>query len=291
MNPSPLRLLSALLCLGACALLFWERNPAAHADGVPPPNPRTAREALSDPNEVPNWKNPKGFEMDAFSFVRLRYAVGGSTGRYNPHRWAIDYPDADLNLSFRLQQMTSMRVDPDTRVIRITDPDLFRYPFVYAVEPGDWSLSEQEVQLMRRYLLNGGFFMADDFWGEEEWEGYERQMRRIFPDRQWQEIPRTHPLFHCVFDLPDTLNLQCPNVRLGTFSQYNGVTWERPDATEMHVRGWFDDKGRLCAIATHNTDNGDGWEREGENEYYFKEFSEKKAYPLIINILFWAMTH
>ena len=72
------------------------------ADGVPPPNPRTAREALSDPNEVPNWKNPPGFEKDVFTFVRLRYQNGWKTGRFR-HRWATDYPDADLNLSFRLQ--------------------------------------------------------------------------------------------------------------------------------------------------------------------------------------------
>ena len=44
-------------------------------------------------------------------------------------------------------------------------------------------------------------------------------------------------------------------------------------------------------IATHNTDNGDGWEREGESAYYFKTFSEKIAYPLGINIIFYAMTH
>jgi len=55
--------------------------------------------------------------------------------------------------------------------------------------------------------------------------------------------------------------------------------------------GVHDDNGRLCVVICHNTDNGDGWEREGENEYYFKEFSEKKAYPLGINIIFYAMTH
>ncbi len=263
----------------------------AWGDGVPPPNARTAREALSDPREVERWVNPKGFEKDVFTFVRLRYGVGGRFGRYNPHRWATDYPDADLNLSFRLQQMTSMKVDPDTRVLRITDPDLCHFPFVYTVEPGDLLLTDQEVKVMRAYLLNGGFWMADDFWGEAEWEGYESQMRRVFPDRTWKEIPRSDPLFHCVFDLPESLNLQCPNVRLGAQSEFTGITWERPDAKELHVRGWFDDRGRLCALATHNTDNGDGWEREGESEYYFREFSEKKAYPLFINILFWVMTH
>lgn len=274
---------SALVaCVGTGALL---------GDGVPPANPRTSREALLDPNEVPNWKNPQGFEKDVFTFVRLRYENGGRQGRRNPHRWATDYPDADLNLSYRLQQMTSLKVDPDTRVLRITDPELFRYPFVYVVEPGDWFLRDDEVEALRKYLLNGGFLMADDFWGEDEWEGYESQMRRIFPDREWKDVPRSHPLFHSVFNLPESLNLQCPNVRLGTASEFTGVTWEKPDAKDMHVRAWYDDKGRMCCIATHNTDNGDGWEREGENEYYFREFSEKKAYPLMINILFWVMTH
>lgn len=263
----------------------------AFCDGIPPANPKTAREALRDPDEVPNWKNPAGFEKDVFTFVRLRYGVAGRLGRFNPHRWAIDYPDADLNLSFRLQQMTSMKVDPNTKVLRITDPEVFRYPFVYAVEPGDLMLSEQEVQILRKYLLNGGFLMVDDFWGWEEWEGFESQMRRVFPDRTYTELPRSHGIFHSVFDLPETLNLQCPNVRLGTQSQYTGITWEREDARDMRVCSWFDDTGRMCVIATHNTDNGDGWEREGENEYYFKEFSEKKSYPLMINILFWAMSH
>ena len=68
-------------------------------------------------------------------------------------------------------------------------------------------------------------------------------------------------------------------------------TWDRPDAVDMHVRAILDDKGHIMVIATHNTDNGDGWEREGENEYYFREFSEKKSYPLSINIIFYVMTH
>ena len=53
----------------------------------------------------------------------------------------------------------------------------------------------------------------------------------------------------------------------------------------------FDDDGRLMAVICHNTDLGDGWEREGEDRWYFREFSEKKAYPLGINIVFYAMTH
>jgi hypothetical protein len=252
-----------------------------------------AREVEQDSVETPKWTNPVGFEKDVFTFVRIRYSAGYN-GRWHPYgrsRWRTDFPDADLNLSYRLQQMTSMKVDPNPQVITLTDPQLFRYPFIYIVEPGGLSFTEEEIPILRKYLLNGGFLMFDDFWGLAEWENVEEQMARVFPDRKFFDIPRTHPLFNCVFTIPPELNLQCPNVQLGTMSQYHGVTWERDDDTEVHIRGIQDDKGRLMVVACHNTDNGDGWEREGENEYYFREFSEKKSYPLGINIIFYSMTH
>ena len=52
-----------------------------------------------------------------------------------------------------------------------------------------------------------------------------------------------------------------------------------------------DPEGRLVAVICHNTDLGDGWEREGEDPWYFKEFAEKRAYPMGINIITYAMTH
>ena len=67
--------------------------------------------------------------------------------------------------------------------------------------------------------------------------------------------------------------------------------WRGPGSEDMHVRAWLDDKQRIMALAIHNSDTGDGWEREGENETYFKLFSEPRAYPLGINLLFYVMTH
>ena len=72
------------------------------------------------------------------------------------------------------------------------------------------------------------------------------------------------------------------------------VTWEEyhdGDVRTVHHRVISDDKGRIMVMATHNTDNGDGWEREGESDYYFHNFSEKISYPLGINIIFYTMTH
>ena len=62
-------------------------------------------------------------------------------------------------------------------------------------------------------------------------------------------------------------------------------------AHDMHVRAMLDDKKRIMVIATHNCDNGDSWEREGEDDWFFHEFSEKRGYPLGINIIFYLMTH
>lgn len=253
---------------------------------------RTAREVPSNSIGTPNWTNPPAFAKDVFTFVRVRYDPGGRGQGWGGGRgagWGTDLPDSDLNLSFRLQQMTSMRVDPDGRIVRLTDPDLADYPFIYIVEPGGLYLSEPEIVALRKYLLNGGFLMLDDFWGELEWENCERVMRQVFPDRSFFELPLDHPIYHCVFDI--RAKHQVPNVGLGAASEYHGITWERDDAREVHHRGLVDDRGRLMVIATHNTDNGDGWEREGESDYYFHNFSEKTAYPLGINILFYVMTH
>lgn len=248
--------------------------------------------AVQHSGETPRWENPAAFARDVFTFARIHYHQKGRDPRGGwTRKWSIDYPDADLNLSYRLQQMTSIRVDPNGVVLDITDPDLFRHPFVYMVEPGQMEFTAEEVPILRRYLLNGGFLMVDDFWGEPDWQNLARQLARVFPDRKIFDIPRSHPVFHCVFDLPEGLNLQVPNVRLGSESQFHGITWEREDAREVHIRGINDDRGRLCVILCHNTDNGDGWEREGENEYFFREFSEKKSFPLGINIVFYAMTH
>jgi hypothetical protein len=246
---------------------------------------RTAREIPSHSTGTPNWTNPPDFGKDVFTFVRVRYDRGG----YRGAGWATDLPDSDLNLSFRLQQMTSMKVDPDARILTLTDPELVDFPFLYIVEPGGLYLSDQEATALRKYLLNGGFLMLDDFWGQREWDNMEGELQKVFPDRNFTELPLNHPLYHCVFEIKS--KAQVPNVSLGIESQYSGITWERDDAQQVHHRAIFDDKGRLMVLATHNTDNGDGWEREGENDYYFHNFSEKIAYPLGINILFYVMTH
>src|SRR6059036_544574 len=93
---------------------------------------RSAREADQERGgELPTWKLDEPFKRDVFTFVRIKYSVGGEHGYgHRPaFRWAIDFPDSDLNFSFRLQQVTSIKVNPDGKVLELTDKELFDYPF------------------------------------------------------------------------------------------------------------------------------------------------------------------
>jgi hypothetical protein len=153
---------------------------------------RTARELPSHSTETPTWTNAVAFQKDVFTFVRLKYSVNGKYGYGHTRpddRWLIDAPDSDLNFSFRLQQMTSLKVNPEGLFLEIMDKDLFNYPFVYIVEPGRLTFSPEEAKTLRKYLMNGGFLMADDFWGEteyrgraNEWGNFYQEMKLVFPD-------------------------------------------------------------------------------------------------------------
>lgn len=247
------------------------------------------RRDYGDPRRgVPDWEQSVEFKHDVFTFVRIRYySDRGYRRRGGGGGWRTDYPDSDLNFSYRLQELTSLEVDPDGKVLELTDPELFDYPFVYLIEPGRMLLDESEVKALRRYLYNGGFLMVDDFWGPDEWDNFYHEIKRVFPDREPQELPLEHPIFNKPYKLAK--KPQVPSIHGGW--QY-GITYERNYGDpNPHYKAIFDDNGRMMAIICHNTDIGDGWEREGENVEYFRQFSEKWSYPLGINIVVYALTH
>ncbi len=235
--------------------------------------------------QEPDWELDPEFKNDVFTFVRIRYDAGGVYGG-----WRNDYPDCDLNLSFRLQQLTSMSVDPDGLVLDLTDERLFDHPFIYMSNVNRMNLTDEEVVALRKYLLNGGFLMADDFWSAPSWRNVYQQMKRVFPDREPLELPRDHKIFNIVYEIQGRLQVPSHDAwsRGYTFEYWHGPT---EGDEEPHFQAFFDDRGEICALLCHNNDIGDGWEREGVSGEYFRLYSEKLSYPLGINILVYAMTH
>ena len=252
---------------------------------------RTAREVPTRSVDTPMWENPRAFGNDVFTFTRLRFGSDGWRGGAGGGSWSTDLPDADLNLSYRLQQMTSLKVDPAGRIIRANQPDLLNFPFLMASAPGALELAEDEIQGLRQFLLNGGFFLLTDFWGDREWNHFAAVMKHVLPGHSFVELTLDHPIYHCLF--PIKRKNQVPRIDIGLGNLASGSpTWERgPDGQEVHHRAIFDDKGRLMVLALHNSDDSDGWEREGEDTGYFHAFAEGMAYPLAINIIFYVMTH
>ncbi len=257
---------------------------------------RTARETAPHSIDLPSWTNTPGFEGDVFTFTRIIFK--SSPGGPSWLGWINDYPDGDLNLSARLQQLSSIRADPDGRVLKLTNPELVQYPFIFMSHPERMELREAEVKTLRDYLLNGGALLVDDFWGERSWAHFEQVMRTVLPDRSWAELRMDDPLFNCVFNLKGPIkNLQVPTIHLWRRGYDPDAPQSFPSAfrgqgsRDMHVRAWRDARDRIMVLALHNTDTGDGWEREGEDEAYFHQFSETRAYPLAINAIFYLMTH
>jgi hypothetical protein len=232
--------------------------------------------------------NP-AFKEDVFTFARLRFE--SEYGGYGRGRaWNDDTPEADLNLIYRMFEATSLKIQPGFNFIDITTKDLAEYPFVYMAGAGLVTLREEEATALRHYMLNGGFMMVDDFWGDDEWEHFSQQLKLIFPDRAPELMNLTNQIFHIVYSFKKQPQIPSAFSGGGGQSYDYGPRYEQMNH-DPHYFGIYDDKHRLVMLICHNNHYGDGWEHEGDNEEYFDLFSMPMAYPMLINILTYAMTH
>jgi len=254
---------------------------------------RRNRSVVTDPQELAymeemNKAIKPEFKDDVFTFARLIYQ---SSDYYGGGRGARDdTPDSDVCLRWRLFQITSLKVGVGTgyQEIYITPKELAGYPFAYMTATNNMELTEAEAKALREYMLNGGFVMAEDFWGDQAWRHVHAEFKLIFPDLEPVELPLNHPVFHSVFNFKYAP--QIPSAGFG----YRGTSFDSADYAgdhDAHYYGLFDKKGRMMAIICRNNHYGDGWEHEGENREYFDKFSMAQAYPRFINILFYSMTH
>lgn len=212
----------------------------------------------------------------SFYFTRAMYTgIRGSS-------WRTDFPQADRWIVNVLGRLTAIDVAQRENPIRLDDPDLRRFPFLYALEVGAMALRDYEVEALRGYLLAGGFLMIDDFWGTYQWLNFEREIRRVLPEYEIVEIPMDHPIFSTFYEI-DTI-VQVPAVNQGI---RGGPTFEQ-DGYVPRALGIFDDHDRLMVMINWNTDIGDAWEH-AEHPLYPLEYSTY-AYQIAANTIIYALT-
>ncbi|HEV3202499.1 MAG TPA: DUF4159 domain-containing protein [Bryobacteraceae bacterium] len=241
----------------------------------------------------PDWQ-----EKTEWVFARLMYppAYGvhgrgfrGGYGRFGGvpwtqgySSWTTDYPRSDRHFSAALRRLTRVHTRSAEQPVNLDEGDQYDWPWLYAVEVGHWELTDAQAKGMREYLDRGGFFMCDDFHGTEEWEVFQRSMKKVFPDRQIVDLANSDDIFHVIYDLDD--RYQVPGaqwIRSRRTYEYDGyvATW----------RGVYDEKGRLVVAICHNMDLGDSWEH-ADNPEYPQQYSAL-GIRIGVNYVVYAMTH
>lgn len=217
-----------------------------------------------------------------FFFTRLAYSGYGGRG-WGRQSWLTDWPEAEYHFMNGVRRLTIIDAAQGGRYVSPESDELFDYPWLYGVEVGQWSMTDEDAARLREYLLRGGFLMVDDFHGGYEWASFVEGMRMIFPDRPIVEIAEDEEVLHVLYDLDQ--RIQIPGYR----TVYSGVTWEREDGYPPHWRGVYDDENRLMVAINFNMDLGDAWEHADYPEY--PENMTALAYRFGINYVIYAMTH
>jgi len=243
--------------------------------------------------EYNDFPLPADHQQEAeWTFARLmypQYRGGGGFGYFGRNwqsgnsMWTQDYPRADRHFLRAIRRLSRIDARSVEQPVNLDDgDDVYNWPWLYAVQTGRWDLTDAQASKLRDYIDRGGFFTADDFWGTDQWQIFMKSMRRVFPDRQVVDLEDSSPIFHSVFDLDQ--RYQVPGARY----IYTGDT-EKCDECPPYWRGIMDDKGRVIAAMTFESDLGDSWEWADDPRY--EERFSALGFRIGINYIVYAMTH
>jgi len=219
-----------------------------------------------------------------FHIARLVYASNQGQRAWRPW-WAIDYPEAEFHLTRGLERLTSLDVADDSRHLRLTDEDIFDYPWLFAQQAGRWFLNPDEIERLREYVLRGGFLVVDDFHGEFDWQVMSTALESAFPDWPITRLPEDHSLMNVLYDLDQ--GTQIPGRRHLYRTPGGEIQARLWGPAEWH--GIHDDSGRLVVAINYNMDMGDAWEHADDPVYPVPMTS--LAYRFAVNYVIYAMTH
>ena len=197
-------------------------------------------------------------ENGRLTIARMKYDGGGD--------WYND-PEAIPNLVRELQLRAGIETNPDQRVVTLTDDLLFSSPFLFMTGHGEVRWTEPEIRNLRTYLTRGGFLYADDDYGMDE--AFRREMKRVFPDKDFVELPFDHPIYHIIYDFPA-----------------GPPKHHEHDGKPPQGFGLFHD-GRLVVYYTYESNVSDGW--ADEKTHNDPPAKREAAFRMGINIVAYAL--
>lgn len=195
---------------------------------------------------------------ETFTIARLKYGGGGD--------WYSN-PSSLPNLLRFLRDSSGFAVKEEEAVVSPDSGDLFNYPVVYMNGHGNVSFTAAEAANLRRYLISGGFLIADDNYGMDE--SFRREMLNVFPDKDLVLLPVSHPLFTCAYQFPAGL----PKVH-------------EHDGEPAQAYAIFHE-GRMVVFYSFQADLGDGW--EDPLVHNDPEPVRRAALQFGVNLITWAL--
>ena len=194
-----------------------------------------------------------------FSIARVNYGGGGD--------WYCD-PSSIPNILNYLTKNTSIKADHNEYRIKLTTKELRGHPYLYMTGHGNIRFTNEEIIQLREYLMGGGFLHTDDNYGLNT--SFRREMKRVFPDRDFVELPHDHAVFHSFFDMPNGL----PKIH-----EHDG---KPPQLFALY------NEDRIMVIYSYESDLGDGW--EDEEVHNNPPELRAAALQMGVNIIYFALT-
>ncbi len=190
--------------------------------------------------------------------ARVKYGGGGD--------WYAD-PSSIPNWLREFERRTGVKTHPEEKIVSVMDENLRAFPFLYITGHGTVRFSAEEIETLRDYLESGGFLYADDNYGLDA--SFREFVRMLFPEKQLEEIPNSHPIYHVFYDLPG----------LPKIHEHDG---KRPQGLGVTI------DGRLALYLSYESDIGDGLEDARVHD----DPPEKRelAMRMAVNILMYAIT-
>jgi len=194
-----------------------------------------------------------------FSIARVNYGGGGD--------WYCD-PSSIPNILSYLTKNTSIKAARDEYRIKLTTKEMRGHPYLYMTGHGNIRFTNEEIIDLREYLLGGGFLHTDDNYGLNT--SFRREMKKVFPDRDFVELPHDHAVFHSYFDMPNGL----PKIH-----EHDG---KPPQLFALY------NEDRIMVIYSFESDLGDGW--EDEEVHNDPPELRTAALQMGVNIIYFSLT-